>query len=100
MTYLHDAHYDNLKIIGTAGQGNSRRIHFWHMSNTVTVRLPEDLADWLRENARSRGLSQSQVIKDQLEKARNGAPGQAFMSLAGAIDGPKDLSQRKGFKRP
>jgi uncharacterized protein len=65
------------------------------MSNTVTVRLPEDLADWLRENARRRGISQSQIIKDHLEKARNGEPSRAFMSLAGTIDGPKDLSHRK-----
>jgi hypothetical protein len=70
------------------------------MSNTVTVRLPEDLAAWLRENARRRGISQSQIIKDHLEKARSGAPSRAFMSLAGTVDGPKDLSQRKGFKRP
>jgi hypothetical protein len=70
------------------------------MSNTVTVRLPEDLVAWLRENARRRGISQSQVIKDQLEKARDGTPTQAFMSLAGSVESAKDLSQRKGFKRP
>jgi hypothetical protein len=83
-----------------SGQKYPVRIHFCHMSSTVTVRLPEDLAAWLRENARRRGLSQSQIIKDHLEKARNGAPSRAFMSLAGTIDGAKDLSQRRGFKRP
>jgi ribbon-helix-helix CopG family protein len=98
-TLLH--HEGQLIGLGHAsGQKNQIRIHFCHMSSTVTVRLPEDLADWLRENARRRGLSQSQIIKDHLEKARNGAPSRAFMSLAGTIDGPKDLSQRKGFKRP
>ncbi len=41
----------------------------------------------------------SQIIKDHLERARNGAPSRAFMALAGTVDGPKDLSQRKAFKR-
>jgi hypothetical protein len=70
------------------------------MSHTVTVRLPEDLANWLQEAARAKGLSQSQIIKDQLEKARKGDPVRPFMKLAGSIrDLPRDLSQRKGYSR-
>ena len=70
------------------------------MSNTVTVRLPEALARWLRNLARRRGVSQSQIIKDSLEKTRETAPDKPFMSLAGSIKGlPKDLSRRKGFSR-
>lgn len=70
------------------------------MSNTVTVRLPEALARWLRNLARRRGVSQSQIIKDSLEKAREAVPDKPFMSLAGSIKGlPKDLSRRKGFSR-
>ena len=69
------------------------------MSNTVTVRLPKDLASWLRATARQRGVPQSRIIRDHLEKAREDAPQQAFMALAGCVRGPKDLSQRKGFKR-
>lgn len=70
------------------------------MSKTITVRLPEDLADWLRSIARRRGVSQSQVVKDQLEKARGSQPERSFMRLAGAIrDLPSDLSQRKGYSR-
>jgi predicted transcriptional regulator len=70
------------------------------MSHTVTVRLPEDLANWLQNVARRRGLSQSQIIKDQLEKARQGAPDRPFIKLAGSIsDLPRDLSQRKGYSR-
>src|SRR5260370_11529013 len=61
------------------------RIRFCHMSHTVTVRLPEDLANWLQDVARRRGLSRSQIIKDQLEKARRGAPDRPFMKLAGRI---------------
>jgi predicted transcriptional regulator len=70
------------------------------MSHTVTVRLPEDLANWLQDIARARGLSQSQIIKDQLEKARQAAPVRPFMKSAGSIrDLPRDLSQRKGYSR-
>lgn len=70
------------------------------MSNTFTVRLPGDLADWLRSVARRRGVSQSQIIKDQLEKARGRQPERPFMRLAGAVrDLPNDLSQRKGYSR-
>jgi hypothetical protein len=45
------------------------------------------------------GVSQGQIIRDQLEKAKEGASGQSFMRLAGAVRGPKDLSARKGFSK-
>jgi hypothetical protein len=63
----------------------------------VTVRLPRELADWLKAAARRRGVSQSRIIRDQLESARAGTPHQAFMALAGCIRGPRNLSMRKGF---
>ena len=76
------------------------RIQFWHMSNTFTVRLPEQLAQWLRDVARRRGVSKSQIIKDNLEKARQEAPDKPFMKLAGSIEGlPRNSSQRKGYSR-
>jgi len=70
------------------------------MSHTVTVRLPKELAGWLKATARQRGVSQSRVIRDHLERARKSTPSQAFMELAGCVRGPKDLSQRRGFSRP
>ena len=70
------------------------------MSNTFTVRLPAELAQWLRNRAKRRGVSQSEIIKDNLEKARRAAPDKPFMKLAGSIDGlPRDLSERKGYSR-
>ena len=69
------------------------------MSNTFTIRLPAELARWLRDLAKRRGVSQSQIIKDNLEKAREAEPDKSFMKLAGIIEGPRDLSQRKGFDR-
>jgi predicted DNA-binding protein len=69
------------------------------MSQTITVRLTKELAAWLEAVAASTGLSQSKIIRDQLEKARADAPRQSFMRLAGAVRGARDLSSRKGFSR-
>ncbi|MCW1886217.1 ribbon-helix-helix domain-containing protein [Luteolibacter flavescens] len=70
------------------------------MSQTVTIRLSDELAEWLEESAARSGVSQAEVIRDQLEKARAGAAQKPFMRLAGSLDGEPDLSQRKGFTRP
>jgi hypothetical protein len=71
------------------------------MSNTITLRVPKGLASWLREKSAKTGISQSQLIKDQLERIRMGdkAP-KSFMRLAGTVKrGPRDLSTRKGFSK-
>lgn len=66
------------------------------MSSTFTVRLPEDLAQKLEEKARRTGRSRGALVKEALEKEFSPAD-QPFLDLAGSIDGPPDLSQRKGF---
>jgi hypothetical protein len=68
------------------------------MSNTITVRIPEDLAQWLDETARKTGVPKGRIVREQLEKARQSG-GQPFLRLAGAVDGPINLSTRKGFSR-
>jgi predicted DNA-binding protein len=68
------------------------------MSHTTTIRLTEELAEWLDEVVAKTGLSRSKIIRDQLEKARN-RHSLSFMKLAGTVRGPKDLSSRKGFSR-
>ena len=70
------------------------------MGQTITVRLTKELADWLEQTAAKTGLSQGRVVRDQLERARAAASSQAFMRLAGVVQGPRDLSKRKGFSRP
>ena len=68
------------------------------MSHTLTIRLTSDLAAWLERTASLTGMSQGRLVREQLEKAKAGsAP--AFMRLAGAVRGPKDLSMRKGFSK-
>ncbi|MCZ2148889.1 MAG: ribbon-helix-helix domain-containing protein [Bryobacterales bacterium] len=68
------------------------------MRNTITVRLPEDLAEWLESTAAKTGVSQSRIIRDQLEKARK-VEDRPFLRLAGRVAGPADLSTRKGFSK-
>ena len=68
------------------------------MSNTFTVRLPDDLAEWLAQKARKSGVSRGRIIRMELERARKSVK-QPFMRWAGVGEGPPDLSMRKGFSR-
>ena len=68
------------------------------MGNTFTVRLPEDLAEWLDEAARKSGVSRGRIVRLELERARTQSK-RPFMRLAGAVAGPADLSSRKGFSK-
>jgi predicted transcriptional regulator len=68
------------------------------MSNTITVRLPADLAEWLELAARKTGVPKGRIVRQQLERARTSA-NRPFLRWAGAIAGPGDLSMRKGFSR-
>ncbi|MBV9038121.1 MAG: CopG family transcriptional regulator, partial [Acidobacteriaceae bacterium] len=54
------------------------------MGNTITVRLPDDLAEWLNNTATKLGVSQGKIIRDQLEKARK-TEDRPFMRLAGKV---------------
>ena len=75
-------------------------LQFRHMSNTLTVRLPEELLDRLRERARRTGLPMSHMVRQSLEETLNGGGNQAWRKFAGIIKGgPRDLSSRKGFSR-
>lgn len=67
------------------------------MSHTITIRLNRELAAWLENTSSKTGLSQGQVVREQLEKVKSTGVTQPFMRLAGAVRGPKDLSTRKGF---
>jgi hypothetical protein len=70
------------------------------MGHTITIRLDQDLAEWLEREARRTGVSQGKIVRDQLERARAGGASQPFMRLAGVVrGGPRDVSRRKGFSR-
>ena len=69
------------------------------MSNTLTIRLPEDLSRWLDEEARVTGLPKGRIVKEQLERLRNAKVRQPFLDLGGCVDGVPELSTRKGFTK-
>ncbi len=69
------------------------------MSLTFTLRLTKDLSEWLEDTAKRTGVSQGQIIREQLEKAKANRPRPPFMRLAGRVRGARNLSQRKGFTR-
>jgi predicted DNA-binding protein len=73
-------------------------LHFGQMGNTITVRLPEDLAGWLEAASRKAGVPRGRIIREQLELARRREE-QPFLHLAGSVEGARDLSTRKGFAK-
>jgi predicted DNA-binding protein len=69
------------------------------MSTTLVIRLPEELAQWVEENTRVTGRYQGSLVKDALEHVRQADASEPFLALAGSVEGPRNLSQRKGFSR-
>jgi hypothetical protein len=70
-----------------------------HMSKTVTIRLTKDLASWLEQASKQSGIPKGRIVREQLEKAREGGKEPSFMRLAGSVRGARDLSSRRGFAR-
>lgn len=84
---------------GGVGRSAAFVLQYGAMGHTITVRLTQELAAWLEEAAARTGVSQSRIIRDQLEQAKSGGTVRSFMRLAGSVKGPRDLSSRKGFSR-
>ena len=63
------------------------------MSTTVSIRLPEELAQWVEENARVAGRSQGSLVKEALERMRQADTSKPFLALAGSIEGLSQLSR-------
>lgn len=68
------------------------------MSNTITIRLPEDLEQWLEKEARITGVPKGRIVREQLELMRTRKARQPFLDLAGCVDGSPELSLKKGFE--
>lgn len=70
------------------------------MSHTLTIRITDELLDWLKETSRRTGIPVGRLIREQLETAKTERGKQRFLRHAGAITGgPPDVSSRKGFSR-
>jgi Ribbon-helix-helix domain len=77
-----------------------RVLQFWQMSNTITIRLPDHLIEWLADVSRKTGMPVSRIVRQQLESAREQDHDKPYMKLAGKLKGlPRDLSTREGFGR-
>lgn len=68
------------------------------MSNTITLRLPDDLIQWLEEESRATGLPKGRIVREQLEQLRTKKARQPFLDLAGSVESSPDLSRKKGFE--
>jgi hypothetical protein len=69
------------------------------MSHTLTIRLTDELLDWLKETSQKTGVPVGRLVREQLETAKANGGKQRFLRHAGEIDGPPDLSLRKGYSR-
>ena len=68
------------------------------MRDTLTIRLQDDLAEWVQRTAEAMGVSQGRLIRDELERARReDVQARRYMRLAGSVQLAQDLSTRKGF---
>ena len=74
------------------------------MSNTLTVRLPEELLERLKEKSRITGLPAGRLVRLSLEKTlsaeKENDKDAPWRKYAGIVKGgPPDVSSRKGFSR-
>jgi hypothetical protein len=75
-------------------------LQYWRMSHTLTIRLTDELLDWLKETSRRTGIPVGRLVREQLEAAKTKGGKQRFLRHAGVIaGGPPDVSSRKGFSR-
>ena len=70
------------------------------MSNTLTIRLPEEVLEKLKETSRRTGIPMGRLVRESLETTLTQKKKNPLMKFAGVIKGgPKNLSSRKGFSR-
>jgi predicted DNA-binding protein len=70
------------------------------MGNTITVRLPQELIDRLRQKSRRTGLPVGRVVRQAVESSLSREEKNPLVEFAGVIKGgPRDVSSRKGFSR-
>ncbi|MFZ0735200.1 MAG: ribbon-helix-helix domain-containing protein [Candidatus Sulfotelmatobacter sp.] len=70
------------------------------MSNTLTIRLTDELLAWLKETSRATGVPVGRLVRQHLETAKAGRGERRFLRFAGAFKGgPANVSSRKGFSR-
>ena len=66
---------------------------------TLTMKLPPDLADWLEKRARELNRPKSEIARDALNAQRNGLNGQSVTARAGDLVGKYAGSRHSSHKR-
>jgi len=76
-------------------------LHSCRMSRTLTIRITDEISEWLKETSQRSGIPAGRIVREQLERAMTESSGEEkpFMRLAGSFNGPGNLSTRKGFAR-
>jgi len=70
------------------------------MSETLTIRLGEDLGEALREESRLTGLPKGEIARQALEARLRASRRLTVMRrYAGTMRGPADLSTNKAYRR-
>jgi hypothetical protein len=70
------------------------------MSNTLTIRLPEEMLQKLKETSRRTGVPVGRLVRHALEATLSRDGSSPLLEFAGLIKGgPRNLSSRKGFSR-
>jgi Arc/MetJ-type ribon-helix-helix transcriptional regulator len=71
---------------------------------TISIRVPDPLADWLDKEAAALGRSQSEIVREALENARGDSKkktksiGERMAELGGTFKGgPRDGSTNKKY---
>ena len=63
---------------------------------TISVKLPEPLAVWLSRRAAELGRPQSDLVREALQRSKEGSGGASchdlFADVCGVIEGPRDHS--------
>lgn len=68
--------------------------------HTLTIRLSEDLAVALREEARQSGVAQGEIVRQAVASRLQTARVPATMSRHfGTVRGPADLSTNRAYRR-
>ena len=70
------------------------------MRDTLTVRLPEGLAEGLREEARLSGVPKGEIVRQAIAlRLRKPTAGSVMARHFGVVRGPADLSTNKVYRR-
>ena len=70
------------------------------MGRSLTVRLPDELAEALGQAARESGLPKGDIVRQAVAAHLKNAGGPSVMSRHfGAVRGPADLSTNKAYRR-